>query len=155
MNIRHLIGFATLGILTIGGYAQPIPTSPQEDYTVGSPVLVSMYWGALHANGAISQFPTNQHGELTICEDGIPPKSPRYPRETTVRVKPDTDPGISYRYTVRKESPDSPWEIIKAQKADANGNILDESLPLPSAEAQKAANEELNSMPVVQRFKKE
>ena len=155
MNIRQLIGIATLAILTSGGYAQPVPAPPQADDTVGSPVLVSMYWAALQARGAIAQFPTNQHGELTICEGDTPPESPRYPRDTIVRVKPETDTDISYRYTIRKESPDSPWEMIKAQKTDADGNILDESLPLPSAEAQQAANEELNSMPVVQRFKKE
>ena len=45
--------------------------------------------------------------------------------------------------------------MIKAQKTDADGNILDESLPIPSADVQKAANEELNSMPSVQRYKKE
>ena len=155
MNIRQLIGIATLGILTSSGYAQPIPAPPQEDYTVGSPILVSMYWAALQSSGAIEQIPTNQHGELTICEGDTPPGSPRYPRDTTVRVKPETDPDISYRYTIRKESPESPWEMIKAQKTDADGNILDESLPIPSADAQKAANEELNSMPSVQRYKKE
>ena len=118
-------------------------------------MLVAAYWSALQAKGAISQFPTNQHGELTICEGDTPQESTQYPRETTVRVKPETDPDIAYRYTILKESPESPWELTKAQRTDAGGKILDESLPLPSADAQKAANEELNSMPFVKRFKNE
>ena len=153
MNIRRLIGIATLGILIRGAHAQPLPAPPQADYTVGSPMLVSMYWAALQASGAISQFPTNQHGKLTICEGDTPPESPRYPRETSVRVEPETDPGVSYRYTIRKESPESPWEITKAWKTDESGNTLADSLPIPSIEAQKAANEEMKSNPAVQRFR--
>ena len=153
--MRHIIGIISLGFLVGCTTAQKTPTTPQEDYTVGSPTLSTLYWSALQAQGSIRQFPTNQHGELTLYDCDISQGSARFPRETTVRVKPETDPDISYRYTIRKESPESPWEIIKAQKTDAGGNILDDSLPLPSANAQKAANEELNAMPVVQRFKKE
>ena len=130
------------------------PTKTQDDSTVGSPMLVAIYWGTLKAQGSISQFPTNQHGKLTIDGKHIP-KDRQYPHDTQVQVKPESEPNVSFWYNIRKETPDGPWEITKVWKTDASGKIIIDSLPPPGEAAQKAANQEMNNQPFVKRFKKE
>ena len=81
-----------------------------------------------------------------MFSDPAPKKTADYPWETKVRLSIESEAEAYYWYTVRKDSPQSPWRLTKAWKGDSTGKIEINNFPLPTDEQQQIADGELKSV---------
>ena len=94
----------------------------------------------LKERGEIPEIPADRKGKLNSEMISSPESVPEFPFNTQFNAVMDDAPDTTYGFILSKIEESSPWAMSKAWK-QSNGSTSD--LTLPSKDAQRAANIEL------------
>ena len=80
--------------------------------------------------GDLPGFTAGDHGDLSTGDQPFATAPVTFPIEATCDVTKPTEPGVTYRYVMRKEAADANWRLIHAYKRSETGHDRGTFVPL-------------------------
>jgi hypothetical protein len=133
-NQLLMASWCLLGVALLAGCASSSPSAAEKAEQKAAAKAARTPYGKLIAEAAAyliglteqDQLPgirKNEHGSIESTPEVLGEGAVSYPASVVFRLAKDGDASV-YRYTVVKQDPTAPWQLIKATREDKSGQVV-------------------------------